>query len=333
MASDTSSVLAEDRPDAAASQAALQAEANAKFAQAVLDGLARPSRSLPSRFLYDERGSELFEDITRLKEYYPTRAETALLQTHGADIARHVGDADILVEFGSGSSRKTSLLINALKGLGTYIPIDVSETYLTEAAEWLAAQHDGLTIAPLIGDFTKIDALPETAQGHKVVGFFSGSTIGNLTREEANAFLRNAAHLLGQDSAFLVAIDLKKSPDILIPAYDDAEGVSAAFSLNLLTRINRELEGDFDIARFAHRAIYNEGQGRIEIYLESLTGQTVSVLGRDFAFSEGERIHTEFSHKYSLEGFRALAATAGWRGVTAWTDPDGLFSLHLLRFG
>lgn len=332
MASDTLSVLAEDRPDAAAAQVALQAEANADFEQAALDGLSRSSRSLPSRFLYDERGSELFEDITRLKEYYPTRAETALLQTHGADIAQQVGDADILVEFGSGSSRKTSLLISALTGLETYIPIDVSESYLTEAAEWLAPQHDGLTIAPLVGDFTKIDALPDAAQGHNVVGFFSGSTIGNLTRDEARAFLLNAAHLLGRDSAFLVGIDLKKSPDILIPAYDDAEGVSASFSLNLLTRINRELEGDFDIARFAHRAIYNEGQGRIEIYLESLTSQTVSVLGRDFAFAEGERIHTEFSHKYSLEGFRALAATAGWRGEKAWTDPDGLFSVHLLRF-
>lgn len=332
MASDISSVLAEDRPDAAASQSALQAEAHAEFAQAVLDGLAQPSRSLPSRFLYDEIGSELFEDITRLKEYYPTRAETALLQTHGADIAEHVGDASILVEFGSGSSRKTSLLISALKNLTTYIPIDVSETYLAEAAEWLAPQHDGLTIAPLIGDFTKIDALPDTARGHKV-GFFSGSTIGNLTHDDANAFLRNAAHLLGHDSAFLVGIDLKKSPDILIPAYDDAEGVSASFSLNLLTRINRELDGDFDIARFAHRALYNEPEGRIEIYLESLSGQTASVLGRDFTFTEGERIHTEFSHKYSIEGFQALAATAGWRGVTAWTDPDGLYSLHLLRFG
>lgn len=332
MASDISSVLAEDRPDAAASQSALQAAAHADFKQAVLYGLVRSSRRLPSRFLYDERGSELFEDITKLKEYYPTRAETALLKTHGADIAQHVGDADILVEFGSGSSRKTSLLISALEGLGTYIPIDVSESYLTEATEWLAPQHDGLTIAPLAGDFTKIDALPDTARGHRV-GFFSGSTIGNLTRDEAKAFLLNAAHLLGRDSAFLIGIDLKKSPDILIPAYDDAKGISASFSLNLLTRINRELDGDFDIAHFAHRAIYNEDEGRIEIYLESLTGQTVSVLGRDFSFSEGERIHTEFSHKYSIEGFQALAATAGWRGVTAWTDPDGLFSLHLLRFG
>ena len=328
MAGDTSSVLAEDGLNAAASETT--ADAHAEFAQAVLEGLARQKRSLPSRFLYDARGSELFEEITRLKEYYPTRAETALLQTHGADIAEHVGEADSLVEFGSGSSRKTSLLIGALEGLETYIPIDVSETYLAEAAEWLAPQHDGLTITPLVADFTKTDALPDTARG-QTLGYFSGSTIGNLTRDEATAFLLNAAQLLGRDSAFLVAIDLKKSPDILIPAYNDAEGVSASFSLNLLTRINRELDGDFDIARFAHRAIYNEPEGRIEIYLESLAGQTVNVLGRDFAFAEGERIHTEFSHKYSIEGFQALAATTGWRGVTAWTDPDGLFSLHLLR--
>ena len=330
MTSFSSSLLAEDRPGTATPQSTLQAEAHADFRQAVLNGLARQTRSLPSRFLYDERGSELFEDITRLKEYYPTRAETALLETHGADITRQVGDADILVEFGSGSSRKTSLLISALEGLETYIPIDVSESYLDEAAEWLAPQHDGLTIAPLVGDFTKIDALPDTAHGHKV-GFFSGSTIGNLTRDDATAFLLNAAHLLGKDSAFLVGIDLKKSPDILIPAYDDAEGVTASFSLNLLTRINRELDGNFDISRFVHQAIYNEREGRIEIYLESLTDQDVCVLGRYFAFAEGERIHTEFSHKYSIDEFQALAATAGWHGVKAWTDDEGLFSLHLLR--
>ena len=332
MASDASSVRVEDRPASGTSQSALQAAAHAEFAQAVLKGLAMRSRSLPSRFLYDERGSELFEEITKLDEYYPTRAETALLQSHGADIAEHVGDADTLVEFGSGSSRKTSLLIDALDGLDTYIPIDVSESYLTEAAEWLAPQHDDLTIEPLVGDFTKMEALPDAARGQKL-GFFSGSTIGNLTRDEATAFLLNAAQLLGKNSVFLVGIDLKKSRDILIPAYDDAEGVTASFSLNLLTRINRELDGDFDIARFAHRAIYNEDEGRIEIYLESLANQTVSVLGRDFAFAEGERIHTEYSHKYSVSEFQALAATAGWRGMKAWTGDEGLFSLHLLQLG
>ena len=330
MGNDISSVLAGNSPDADASQAALQAAAHAEFAQAVLDGLTGQPRSLPSRFLYDERGSELFEEITKLDEYYPTRAETALLQSHGADIAEHVGDADTLVEFGSGSSRKTSLLIDALDGLDTYIPIDVSESYLTEAAEWLAPQHDDLTIKPLVGDFTRMEALPDTARGQKL-GFFSGSTIGNLTRDEATAFLLNAAQLLGRDSTFLVGIDLKKSPDILIPAYDDAEGVSASFSLNLLTRINRELDGNFDLARFGHRAIYNEREGRIEIYLESLADQSVRVLGRDIAFAEGERIHTEYSHKYSVSEFQALAATAGWRGMKAWTGDEGLFSLHLLR--
>lgn len=330
MASDTSSVLAEDRPGAGTPQSALQAEARADFAQAVLEGLARRPRSLPSRFLYDARGSELFEEITKLEEYYLTRTETALLQTYGAEIARHVGQADILVEFGSGSSRKTSLLIGALKSLDTYIPIDVSESSLAEAAHRLAAQHDGLTITPLIADFTKTDALPGAPRGRKL-GFFSGSTIGNLTHEEAKAFLANAAQLLGKDAAFLVGVDLKKSLDILIPAYDDDEGVTASFSLNLLARINRELDGNFDMARFAHRAVYNEREGRIEIYLESLADQNVHVLGRDFAFAEGERIHTENSHKYSIGEFQDLAAAAGWRGVKAWTDDEGLFSLHLLR--
>lgn len=330
MASDPSSVLAEDGPGSGTSQSAPPAEAHADFAQAVLEGLARRPRSLPSRFLYDARGSELFEEITKLEEYYLTRTETALLQTYGADIARHVGPADILVEFGSGSSRKTSLLISALKSLATYIPIDVSESSLAEAADRLAAQHDSLAITPLIADFTKTDALPGAPRGQKL-GFFSGSTIGNLTHEEARAFLANAARLLGKDATFLVGVDLKKSLDILIPAYDDDEGVTACFSLNLLARINRELDGDFDIARFAHRAVYNESEGRIEIYLESLADQNVCVLGCAFAFAEGERIHTEHSHKYSIEEFQALAATAGWRGVTAWTDPEGLFSLHLLR--
>ena len=330
MANNSSSLLAEDGPGPTTSQSAVQAEAHADFAQAVLEGLAQAPRSLPSRFLYDARGSELFEEITKLKEYYPTRTETALLQAHGADIARHVGGADILVEFGSGSSRKTSLLIGALEGLETYIPIDVSEASLAEAANWLATQHDGLTVTPLIADFTKTRALPGPLRG-QTLGFFSGSTIGNLTHEEARAFLANAAGLLGKDSAFLVGVDLKKSLDILIPAYDDDEGVTASFSLNLLARINRELDGDFDLARFAHRAVYSEREGRIEIYLESLADQSVRVLGRSFAFAMAERIHTENSHKYSVPEFQALAAAAGWRNVKAWTDDEDLFSLHLLR--
>jgi L-histidine N-alpha-methyltransferase len=324
-----SSSLAESRTGAATRSVRREAE-TAEFAEAVLQGLACRPRSIPSRFLYDAVGSALFEDITRLKEYYPTRVETALLKTYGAEIAQCVGGADILVEFGSGSSRKTSLLIDALDNLDTYIPIDVSEDFLVGAAKRLSGKHSGLAVKPLVGDFTRTSALPSGLRGSKL-GFFSGSTIGNLTHDEAKAFLINAAHLLGKGSTFLIGVDLKKSLDILIPAYDDDEGVTASFSLNLLSRINRELDGDFDTTRFAHQAVYNADEGRIEIYLVSLADQKVQVLGRSFAFKDGERIHTENSHKYSIREFQDLVSAAGWRPVNGWTDAESLFSLHLLQ--
>ena len=330
MASDICSSLAEGRTSASVAKAARREAEIAEFADAVLKGLARRPRSIPSRFLYDTVGSALFEVITKLKEYYPTRTETAMLETYGVDIARLAGDVDILVEFGSGSSRKTGLLIDALDGLGTYIPIDVAEAFLADAAKRLEAEHDGLTVKPLVGDFTKTRALPGSLRGGRL-GFFSGSTIGNLTHAEATAFLANAAQLLGRGSTFLIGVDLKKGLDILLPAYNDDDGVTASFSLNMLARINRELGGDFDIETFAHRAVYNEAEGRIEIYLESLTEQTVRVRGRSFTFAKAERIHTENSHKYSVPEFQALAASAGWQPVEAWTDEDDLFSLHLLR--
>jgi len=332
MASDISSLLAEGRSGTSAAKAARRKAETAEFADAVLKGLAQRPRSIPSRFLYDATGSALFEEITKLKEYYPTRTETALLQTYDAEIAALAGDVDILVEFGSGSSRKTSLLIDALPGLDTYIPIDVSESFLADAAKRLEAKHDGLTVKPLVGDFTRTRALAGAARGQKL-GFFSGSTIGNLTHDGAKDFLDNAAALLGQGSTFLIGVDLKKNLDILLPAYDDDDGVTAAFSLNLLARVNRELDGDFDTTRFAHEATYNPDKGRIEIHLQSLVDQKVRVLGRAFSFAKGERIHTENSHKYSVPEFQAMAETAGWRPVKAWTDKDQLFSLHLLQRG
>ena len=227
----------------------------------MLSGFARTPRSIPCRFFYDEVGAELFEEITKLEEYYPTRAETALLEAYRAEIASAVGGGRILVEFGSGSSRKTSLLIGALGEVPAYIPIDIAAESLKEAAAWLSEQHDGLTILPLIADFTKTRALPPVAHRRQKLGFFSGSTIGNLSHAEAKAFLANAARLLGKGSAFLIGVDLKKPVSILIPAYNDGRGVTAAFNLNLLARINRELDGDFDLARFAHDAVYNETDG------------------------------------------------------------------------
>ena len=236
------------------------------------------------------------------------RVETALLEAYGAEIAERMGDARVLVEFGSGSSRKTSLLLSALPRVSVYVPIDVAGESLAEAAEWLSERHDGLAIRPLVADFTKTRTLPVVARRPRKLGFFSGSTIGNLTHAEAQAFLVNAAHLLGRGASFLVGVDLKKDPAILIPAYNDRRGVTAAFNLNLLERINRELDGDIDLDRFAHDAIYDESQGRIEMHLVSLARQTVRVLGREFRFAKGERIHTENSHKYSVEEFQALAS-------------------------
>ena len=303
----------------------------AEFADAVLSGFARKPRSLPCRFFYDARGSALFEEITQLEEYYPTRVETALLEAYGAEIAERMGDARVLVEFGSGSSRKTSLLLSALACIPVYVPIDLAGESLAEAADWLSERHDGLAIRPLVADFTKTHTLPVVARRPRKLGYFSGSTIGNLTPGEAQAFLVNAARLLGRGAAFLVGVDLKKDPAILIPAYNDRRGVTAAFNLNLLERINRELDGDIDVGRFAHDAIYDERLGRIEMHLVSLVRQTVRVLGREFRFTEGERIHTENSHKYTIAEFQALARTAGWRPAEAWTDAGNRFSLHLVR--
>jgi len=330
MESDIPHSVVEDLDRSSASPAKLD-PARADFAEAVLQGFARQLRNLPCRFFYDERGSALFEEITQLEEYYPTRVETALLEAYGAEIAERVGDVRVLVEFGSGSSRKTNLLLSALARVDMYVPIDVAGERLAEAAEWLAERHDGLAIRPLVADFTKTRTLPVVARRPRKLGFFSGSTIGNLTHAEAQAFLVNAARLLGHGAAFLVGVDLKKDPAILIPAYNDQRGVTAAFNLNLLERINRELDGDIDVGRFAHDAIYDESQGRIEMHLVSLARQTVRVLGHEFRFAKGERIHTENSHKYSAAEFQALAKSGGWSPANVWTDQDRLFSLHLLK--
>ena len=305
-------------------------DARSDFAHAVLSGLAQKRKSIPCRFFYDAEGSALFEEITELPEYYPTRTETALLELHAGDIATHAGPGRVLVEFGSGSSRKTRLLLDALRDLAAYVPIDVSRSFLAEATERLRADHEGLSILPLVGDFMRTRDLPRQVRELPKLGFFSGSTIGNLSHTEAAAFLANAKRLLGKDGLFLVAVDLKKDLDILLPAYDDAAGVTASFNLNLLARINRELEGDFNLSCFAHEATYNRQQGRVEIHIVSLAGQDVSVRGRRYSFAKGERVHTENSHKYTVAEFQDLARAAGWAAKAVWTDKADLFSLHLL---
>ncbi len=300
------------------------------FARDVLNGLSRQPKSLPCRYLYDARGSELFEEITRLAEYYPTRAEIALLETYAGEIARLAGPGGLLIEFGSGSSRKTDILLRALPDLAAYVPIDISEAALAGAVARLAKQFPALHVAPIHADFSAELKLPATLRPGKRIGFFPGSTIGNFERAEAVAFLRRARTLLGHNSAFIVGADLKKDTQTLIRAYDDARGVTAAFSTNILARINRELGGDFDLSRFAHLATYNEEAGRIEIYLRSTSAQTVTILGERFHFQESETIHTENSHKYMVEEFQTLARDGGWEPAAVWTGQEALFSVHYL---
>lgn len=313
-------------------QTTAQAEAAIQddFATEVLAGLSRRPRSIPCRFLYDARGSELFERITGLEEYYPTRTEIGLLERHAGDVAEMAGEDAAIVEFGSGSSRKTEILIAALRELAAYVAIDISAAALAEASTRLRGRFPGLEVIAVTGDFNEAITLPAKLAGTRKLGFFPGSTIGNLGKDEAVGFLRTARELLGENGALLIGVDLKKDASILVPAYDDSEGVTAAFNLNLLTRINRELDGTFDLAQFAHEAIYNAEAGRMEIYITSRADQEVSVLGRRFAFAEGERIHTENSHKYALADITAMAEAAGWTHAQAWVDDDNLFSLNML---
>lgn len=306
-------------------------EARQDLADAVIVGLAKPAKAIPSRFLYDARGSQLFEEITQLDEYYPTRTEIALLERYGADMAATVPDATALIEFGSGSSRKTALLLQALTNVTRYVPIDIEETCLEQAKERLEEAFPNLDILPLVADFTQAGTVPQAVASDVKLGFFSGSTIGNLTHAEARQFLVQAAKLLGPGASFLVGVDLKKPLSVLLPAYNDGQGVTAAFNLNLLARINRELDADFDLDGFRHEAVYNAGEGRIEMHLVSLAAQTVQIDGQAISFAEGERIHTENSHKYAPHEFRRLVAGTGWRHAAMWTDDNTLFSLHLLR--
>ena len=297
----------------------------------VLAGLSKTQKTVPPKHFYDAAGSDLFEQITLLDEYYPTRTEIALLREAAAEIVRHIADGAALVEFGSGASVKTRILLNAAPQVAVYAPIDISASALDAAAASIGADYPGLKIAPLRDDFTNALALPEAVGGRSVVGFFPGSTIGNFTRAEAQAFLTGARRLLGPGAAFLVGIDLVKDEATLLAAYDDAKGVTAAFNRNLLSRINRELGGDFDLAAFSHRAVWNPVDQRIEMHLVSLRDQTVRVSGKAFHFAIGETLHTENSHKFTVEGFAALAASSGWTLEDRWISNHPAFAIVLLR--
>jgi dimethylhistidine N-methyltransferase len=303
------------------------------FAAAVLDGLSRPRKTLPCRFFYDARGSELFEEITQLPEYYPTRTETAILEAHAAEMADGVPDGGVLVEFGSGSSLKTEILLRQLPQLGAYVCVDVSESALMAAQARLAARFSTLDVRPVVGDFSRAVAFPADLAERPKTGFFPGSTIGNLTPAEAVRLLEVFGRCLAPGGRLIVGADLKKDARLLHMAYNDARGVTAAFNLNLLARVNRELAGTFDLAAFRHEAVYNPREGRIEMYLMSTRRQVVGVLGRPFRFGAGERIHTENSYKYSIGQFQDLARSAGWQPLRVWTDRDNLFSVHELTAG
>jgi dimethylhistidine N-methyltransferase len=300
------------------------------FACAVLEGLSKPRKTLPCRFFYDARGSELFEEITRLPEYYPTRTETAILEAHAAEIVAGVPDGGVLVEFGSGSSIKTEILLRQLPRLGAYVSIDVSDSALKDANERLAARFPTLDVRPIVGDFSRPVALPADLEGRHRTGFFPGSTIGNLTPAEAAGLLRVFRAGLSPGGRLIVGVDLKKDARRLVQAYDDAAGVTAAFNLNLLIRINRELSGTFNLDSFRHEAVYNPREGRIEMHLVSTREQEVQVAGSRIRFRAGERIHTENSYKYSLKQFQDLAHSAGWQARRTWCDVDNLFSVHEL---
>jgi L-histidine N-alpha-methyltransferase len=293
----------------------------------VVSGLSRPQKALPPKYFYDDAGSRLFERICRLPEYYLTRAELALTRTHIASIARFAGRGCELIEYGSGESLKTRLLIRALRPKA-YLPVDISPAALRGAAERLGREFPWLEIVPVNGDFSRPLELPRS-RAPRVV-YFPGSTIGNLSPEEAHAFLSMTR---GQAARMLVGVDLRKAANTLHVAYNDPRGVTAAFNLNLLARINRELGADFDPKRFEHYAFYNAAAGRIEMHLVSLARQSVRIGRHRFEFETGESIHTEDSYKYSIGGFRALAERAGYVAGKTWTDRRRLFALHALKAG
>jgi dimethylhistidine N-methyltransferase len=306
-------------------------EVDSDFASALFDGLSAPAKSIPCRFLYDAAGSALFEKITALPEYYPTRTETEILRDRACEIACETPPGSVLIEFGSGSSLKTELLLAEMRDLYAYIPIDISDAALRGAQARIEERFPDLRVLPLRGDFAQPIPMPPDVVGRPRLGFFPGSTIGNLENPIAIKLLANMAQMLGENGRLVIGADLKKDERQLVSAYDDAAGVTAAFNLNLLKRANRELGADFDVGQFDHLAEYDSNRDRIEIFLVSQAEQTVEVLGRRFRFAAGERVHTEHSHKYDIEGFHALAARAGWRPVHVWTDEDRLFSVHTLE--
>jgi dimethylhistidine N-methyltransferase len=304
------------------------AEASA-FEADVLAGLGVTPKQVPAKYFYDAAGSLLFERITALPEYYPTRCEMQILRDQGADIAKLIAPGSALVEFGSGSSRKARVLLRSAPALAAYVPVDICGEMVEQEAAELKPDFPALAVLPVTADITTPFDLPEAAKAAPLrVGFFPGSTIGNFEPHEAAAFLRNAACILGPGSTLIIGADLIKPAEILNAAYNDAEGVTAAFNLNLLTRINRELGGNFRLDTFEHHAFFNRERNRVEMHLASLRRQKVKVSGECVDFRAGETIHTENSYKYSVESLSALARGVGWMPAGVWTDVDKYFSIQ-----
>jgi len=313
----------------ALADAHLPDEQTSTFARDAIGDLSQHPKRLSPKYFYDAAGSELFEAITRLPEYYPTRTELGILRDRGGEIAAIIPKRAALVEFGAGASTKVRLLLQKCT-IGAYVPVDISGDFLNAQAEGLRKDFPKLAIHPVAADFTEPFELPAAIAGMPKVGFFPGSTIGNFEPHEACSFLRSAREILGKGALMVIGADLEKDERVLYDAYNDAAGVTARFNLNVLVRINRELGGNFDISAFTHRAIYNRERHRIEMHLISKKQQVVRMLGTSFSFRHGESIHTENSYKYSIERFAALARGAGWRVRTSWTDEAAMFSVHAL---
>jgi len=298
----------------------------------VLAGLALPRKSIPPKYFYDARGCELFDAICRLPEYYPTRTELAIMRAHAPAMAAALGPGCALIEIGCGNSEKTRLLLEALEP-PLFVAVDIAREQLEASCTALSERFPQTGFVAVRADFSQpvpLPALPAAGVARRAL-YFPGSTIGNFTPDEARAFLEGWRPVLGAGGAALIGVDLKKDPAVLDAAYNDAQGVTAEFNLNLLARFNRELGANFDLAAFRHAAFYSAGLGRIEMHLVSLRAQQVTIGDRVFAFREGETIHTENSCKYAVEEFAALAAAAGYEALECWTDPERLFAVHCLR--
>lgn len=304
---------------------------NEQFADDLHAALGRTPKAISPKYFYDETGSKLFERICELPEYYPTRTELALLQTHADDMVAQMGGQVQLVEYGAGALRKVRLLLDAMpRDSVQFVPVDISGAHLLSACDGLAADYHGLAIQPLVADFTRQHTLPPCARGSRRVGFFPGSSIGNFTPSEADAFLRLAAAEL-QGGGLLIGIDLVKDEAVLHAAYNDAEGVTAAFNMNLLERARNELGAEFPADGFQHLAFYNPAYRRIEMHLRATRALELQLGGEVYVFNEGETLHTEHSHKYTVEGFQALAARAGFKPGKVWTDANRWFAVLWLE--